>query len=249
MNLFYSFIFILFSWILLLGCSSSNIYLLKYETYLANSEQKNLKFKDDKFEFEFLPVPNGIYFTIKNLTDKSAFLIWDQSYFIEPNGNTSKALNVDLLEENEKTVLKSKYESILPSKARFTRFTTSTRNLEKFRAANINMIQFSIFPTQLTTVLISNKVFYNYGRYWKNFENDKNVPFDYQLEKIKSYVLMNNNLGLGLVIRMDEENYEYRFDFEFKRVDIYKLSNNENGKLEKIMTMDESNGWNWEEIK
>ena len=60
---------------------------------------------------------------------------------------------------------------------------------------------------------------------------------------------MNNNLGLGLVIRMDEENYEYRFDFEFKRVDIYKLSNNENGKLEKIMTMDESNGWNWEEIK
>src|SRR5271169_2818751 len=106
--------------IVLFGCVS---YRTLYDTYLLNSDPpKSLQFKDNNFEFVFQPVENGIWFQVKNLNEKPAFLEWDRSYFIEPSGNSYKALNTDLVNENSETKIKEKYESILPPNAIFQRF-------------------------------------------------------------------------------------------------------------------------------
>lgn len=92
--------------------SCSVNYELSYDTYLENSEPKGLRFQDDSFIFNFIPVSNGIFFSINNLTDTTAFLIWDKSYFIEPDGNSYKAINLDLLKVEDEIVHKELNEEL-----------------------------------------------------------------------------------------------------------------------------------------
>jgi hypothetical protein len=250
------------------GCSS---HLTRYDTYLLNTEPKTLQFKDDKFEFGFLPVPNGIHFKIYNLTNTPAILQWDMCYFIEPDGNSSKALNIDLLGENIETIEKAKYESILPPNGKFARFTTSALNApeyKKWSAAEIN-VQFA----EVSFLYAGKYRFYNYGRYWPEYkpkdsvyrgnprteirkrlyEKDAydtitvydSIHIDKGLERIKNYVLNHNKMGLGLSIKIRDTILDYRFDFRFKEVCVFKkpVSKKEEPKVMKCSS--EDNGWEW----
>jgi hypothetical protein len=245
---------------LLSGCVS---YITRYDTYLLNSDPpKTLHFSDDKFEFNFIPVPNGVYFKINNLNSKPAFLEWDRCYFIEPNGNSSKSLNTDLIEENTETMEKAKYESILPPQGSFSRFTTSAKNITVFKNVSINVkeIDHYFFNFQLIVRLkdissiVSEKKFFEIGRYWPEYEGPGNKtmiylqpPKDSNLIKITEYIKYNDNMGLGLGIKLNDTILDYRFDFHINKVTIFKIIPMVDGKDSAVIikTASELDDWKW----
>jgi len=237
--------------------SCATQYRVVYDTYLEKSDNKSLTFQDENFYFEFLPVPNGVYFKIKNLTTKPAVLIWDRSYFIEPDNNSYKLLNTDILHEEEETRRKTKYESMLPPGAFFSRFTTSAVNVDKFLSIKNKKVSsyFEIYNIDFltTSTEVEYQTFLSYGRYWPEIGKIKTSKLDKELNRIKQYVLTNNSMGIGFGIKSEENILDYKFDFKFKRVTVHKVKQ-EGGttftpevteKLELKAAMDESNGWEW----
>ena len=92
------------------------------------------------------------------------FLIWDKSYFIEPTGNSSKALNTDILETNQKILAKENYESVIPQESHFARFTSSAKNLTSFSMYNSLTIYNEVTKTLNTNQAYSK--FYLTAPYW-----------------------------------------------------------------------------------
>src|SRR4030042_1480044 len=91
---------VLFALLLILSsCSIS--YKVSYQTYLEGNPDESLEYRDSIMKISFYTRPNGIYFDIENLTSNNLYLIWDKSYFIEPDGGSSKALNTDILETSK----------------------------------------------------------------------------------------------------------------------------------------------------
>ncbi len=253
---------ILFVTLMLTSCATRSKYFVVYDTYLKGSQPKSLTFQDDKFLFEFLPVPNGVYFNIKNLTSSPAVIIWDRSYYIEPNNNSSKLLNMDIFQEERETLLKTKYESILPPGANFNRFTTSALNVDKFQnidksiiSANMTMGNYNI---SMTSADWKYSEFFTYGRYWSDIGNILQSELPQKLEDVKDYILNNNNMGIGMAIQINHEIVDYRFDFKFKNVSVYRIKKYTIKKYDRAVwkeklihevSMDETNGWQWEYIQ
>jgi len=223
--------------ILILFISCSTTYKISYDTYLKDSLKKDLKYSDDKFDFSFIPVSNGIWFTVKNKTNKTAYLVWDKTYFIEPSGNSYKALDVDALNTIEEIARKENNEDLIPANSNYARFTTPKNNLNKFEQYDYITIN-SIF-TNSTYTSSNYYKFFEAGAYWKttiqneaknnNYGKDswERPAYEGDLlesnsEQLKDFLINNNNLGLGLYIRHGEENYEYRFDFKIKQATIYE---------------------------
>lgn len=242
--------------IILLSCTSN--YLVTYDTYLSNSKTKSLTFKDDKFLFRFFPVANGIYFNVRNLTQTPATLIWDRCYFIAPDNNSSKLINTDVIYEEEETKRKAKYESILPPGADFARFTSSALNVEKFTNIKNQSVghYLQIFDTNILTTYenIEYQEFLSYGRYWPDIGRIKKSKFNDELKRVYKYVDENNNMGLGLAIKLNEDLLDYKFDFKFNKVSVYKVAsvnpysrdyNETDKKIELEAWMDDESGWKW----
>jgi hypothetical protein len=232
----------------------SNAYFVKYDTYLKNTIPKSLFFSDDKFEFKFLPVPNGIEFTIKNISGLTAFLIWNRSYFIDPSGNPTKAMNWDLLSTNEKSFVKENFESILPPNSTFTRFTTSVLNVNQF--SNWSFYQ------QYAPLINTNYTFESYlkwyegGKYWITsylIPSDEKDIYD---SILTDYVIRNNKLGLGLCIKVNDSLIDYRFDFKFSKIEVWDTVSrtyyfdSASIKIEPriIKSAEESSGWKWQNM-
>jgi hypothetical protein len=167
--------FLLVLVVCLFGCVSSSKYLTEYDTYLKGSETKSLQFKDNRFSFDFVPMPNGVLFTIINKTETPATLLWDHCYFIQPDGNSSKALNMDLLGENSETKEKAKYESVLPPNARFSRFTTSVLNTHSYIEQRYN----SVMINQLFSGWMKNIIFASGSSDWHKFTDIGKYRPDY----------------------------------------------------------------------
>jgi hypothetical protein len=217
--------------------SCSTTYKISYDTYIKDSQKKDLNYSDDKFDFTFIPVSNGIWFSVKNKTSKTAYLVWDKTYFIEPTGNSFKALDVDALNTVEEVARKENNESLIPANSIYARFTTPKNNLSKFAQYDYVTIN-NIFTNNIYTSS-SYYEFFEAGAYWKttiqNEPKNNNYGKDswdrpaYEgdlLERntyeLKDFLINNNNLGLGLYIKYENENYEYRFDFKIKQANIYE---------------------------
>jgi hypothetical protein len=159
----------------LFGCTSYH-YFTEYTTHLVNSEPKSLAYKDTVFNFEFLPVPNGVYFNITNLSDIPAILEWDRCYFIEPTGNPSRALNVDGgTREDTHMNEGARNESVIPPHSSFGRFTTSALNVHKFTKIESYYYLFSKSSGFSSTYCTT---FFNYGRYWPEYKGPAFKPAD-----------------------------------------------------------------------
>jgi len=249
------------------GCAPvPSTYITVYESHLDKSSPKSLQFKDDKFEFEFSPYPNGVYFMVKNINGIPAFMIWDRCYFVEPNGNSSKALNVDELGESSDPTKKSKYESPIPSNGKYGRFTTSSRNLNVFKSAYSNSAGFNLYlydnkgyPTLFETNArerIDFETFYKTSQYWPDFvrpdvpdsmlESSENT----ELENMRNYLINNNNMGLGLGIKLNDSIYDYKFDFKIHKVTVFKTQKENGGKeiTKEYSSASDSNSWVWNPI-
>lgn len=234
--------------------SCSNSYQITYNTYLKESEKKDLNYSDDKFDFTFIPVANGIWFKIKNKTSTTAYLLWDNSYFIEPSGNSYKAIDVDALNTPEEALIKENNESVIPSNSSYARFTTPNTNINKFNETNT-----VIYNNLFTNNSYANTKYNSYfktGAYWETtFEKeeetskkyygqngedyaDDDVKLNLKCNELRSKTKLNNNLGLGLTIKYNDAIYEYRFDFKISQINIYEIS----GDTKKIVrTLKEEN--------
>lgn len=210
--------------ILLTSCSVN--YILIYKTELKNPKSNNLHYEDEKFSFDFIPFYNGIYFSIKNEIDSTASLIWDKSYFITPEGNSFKALNIDLLNEQTETLLKGTNESIIPSKSIFARFTTPTTNIGKITYAQMLEITSYLAGSQFSYTNVNTKNYVTAGCYWTvSVEKNESCRtcdiLSESLNRVSEFIKKNNSLGLGIVISQGIRQYEYRFDFKVVEIDAY----------------------------
>lgn len=214
-----------------ISCQST--YHLVYNSYLKQSKNKTLEYKDEYFNFTFKTLPNGIIFNITNKLDSIAYVVWEESYFITPNGNSYKALNSDLLNTN--TVLNEKDNniSIIPPHSTFTRFTSSKNNVEQFTKyySNIIITQYKLRTSK--EIFLSKNTFFTISDYRKRVIISKNSKeiLKYKFERLADYLLNNNNLALGLAIKMGKKIYHYKFDFKIKNVEIYKKE----GKIYKLI--------------
>lgn len=232
----FRFVFFSFVTFLLLFSACRTTYLVSYDSYLTNSPSKSLNFNDNRFEFSFIPVSNGIWFSIKNNSNQTAYLVWDKSYFIEPSGNSYKALDYDAIVVTDEVARKENNESPIPANSTFSRFTTSNTNVTKFKEHyTTSTTVYSYFSKYNYSATFHNEFyneFFDIGAYWKtqlNYPSKYSEFFlDRECKNIKEDILLNNKLGLGLFIKQNEELYEYRFDFRIKQVNIYEVEKNNN---------------------
>ena len=241
------------------GCAT-HAYRTEFHTYLLQSDPQSLQFRDDKFTFVFTPVPNGVFFSIENSSQAPAFLVWDRCYFIEPGGNSSKALNVDLLEENAATRDKANYESIIPPNGIFSRFTTSALNIDEF--SSLRSYQITKYSSGIATAYSYAEIhkFCSFGRYWPDFQSTvkDSAFYDHHMVRnvvvmkergfanISSYVIDNDRMGVGLCIRLNEQLHDYRFDFRFDKIEVYEIDSKKE-RLIGVATRTDS--WKWTLLK
>jgi len=227
------------------SCTSFH-YAIEYKTHLLNSEPKSLVYKDSLFTFEFSPVPNGLYFDITNLSDVKATLVWNSCYFIDPTGNSSRALNIDGVLEDTRPHEMANNQSIIPPHGSFGRFTTSALNVQAIQESNTTYYFFKSIGFSSTRF----NTFYEYGRYWPDYEGpvyesaDSLHKKDIALPRISGYVRKNNNMGIGFCIRVRDTTVDYKFDFKIDRIAIYRVRDTTTSELA-FYSVDTTN-WAWQ---
>jgi len=186
-------------------------------------------------KFTFLPEPNGIWFEIQNLSNENIFLLWDGSYFVDPTGNSSKALNMDILTTENKIVSKENYESMIPKKGTFRRFTASSKDISYYQ--KIDRSTYNISPN----FTIQNNYYeekYIPNAYW--ITSSSKIEYDgskedfkaqntIEMNRIEDFVKKNNNLGLGFTFRKGEKKIDYDFKIKIDKVIVYCTNNSEFG--------------------
>lgn len=216
--------------LILAGCGTQ--YSLLYNTKVAADFRSE---NTDPFTFYIDPVPNGIIFTVRNNSDQTAKIIWDKSYFIMPDGNSYKALNTDILKEEQEIVVKAQYVSVIPSRATFSRFTTASVNASKFKFEEAAVFSSTWQNYTTTNIKYLEAEFLSYGNYWPLTvnvdvsdvmpkENDE-IKIRNALNSISNEVARNNNLGFGLVIEHRGTEKEYRFDIKITKIHAVKKVN------------------------
>ena len=214
---------------------------MTYEVAVNDEPLKDIAmFKDSLFRFEFNPEPNGIWFSIKNRTDKSAYLIWDGTYITNPKGNPYQALNQDLINDDTKQVLKEDFSSIIPSGKTYTRFTTMVTNVSLFEQNYTFVLKDSKGDIRSVRELYTKEYLHN--KYWKTKTfykggGKKKRQENYEIEKrqILNYVKNNNQLGIGFTIELDGERLEYNFLLPIRRIHIYETYTSENSEGAKYL--------------
>lgn len=198
------------------------------------STDSKLTYSDTLLNFQFLPVPNGIYFEIINNTEDAITIDWDNSYFSEPSGNTYKALNSDFIGLSTELALKQTNTTIIPPKGRVRRFTTSNKNLSSFSLyTNNNMFYSALNGVTNYYSLSRYDKFVNAGNYWpikqpyngertnESIIKDSTICKSNYFDTVSKYMADNNYLGLGLKINYKNTIKSYDFKFNFVDCVVY----------------------------
>ncbi len=215
--------------------SCSYKYRYVYKSHVENTNIGYIKdtsftiplcYQDSVLQFTFFPKPNGIVFKIQNKSNENVFLLWDKSYFINPNNNSSKALNTDILNTQIKILDKQSNESIIPKKGELVRFTTSAKNI-------VTLEQSAFTTYYLSPDVTVKKNFYNkiylHNPYWivssevpyKN-KKDGEIQHNIEMTRVKNHVEDNNSLGIGFTFRIKDKEVDYDFKIIVDNVLVYK---------------------------
>ncbi len=204
-----------------------------YETKIKPLESDSLFnfFEDELVRIHLYPKPNGINFKIENKTSENMYLLWNSSYFIDPQGNSSKALKRDLLFSKNKIAAKDNYETIIPKKASYQEFTTSSINVNTFRESNSTATYNDGYSRTVTTYNTS----YTHSPYWKveskidiSQSTDKNRTIKNELLEMEKYANQNNQLGIGFALKYQNDTLEYDFKLPITRVFVFSSNSNSN---------------------
>ena len=78
------------------GCST--LYEVSYGMTLdGHAKGDALCVEKDELHFRFYPTPAGVAFELENKSDEDAILDWTKSYFVAPDGTSSKPLQTETL--------------------------------------------------------------------------------------------------------------------------------------------------------
>lgn len=225
--------------------SCSIYYKVEYQTYLEGSPNESLQYRDSLVNVSFDPKPNGIYFNIENLKKNNLYLIWDKSYFIEPNGSSSKSLNIDVFETPSPIREKENYESVLPQGYRLKSFTCSSKDISIFSTYNSLTLYNQL--TNSINIYSDYNEFYLLGKYWYlgekvSYSSKSEIPKinENEVSLIQKYIKDNNNLSMGFTIRNKNNEFEYHFKFPIKKVVVLNRKG-QNGFYTKIVELNKDN--------
>jgi len=212
------------------GCKVS--YLVTYQTYLEGNPDESNEFIDSIMKINFEPRPHGIFFDIENLTTNNLYLIWDKSYFIEPSGESSKALNQDVLETASSIRDKENYESVIPQRAHFKRLTCSSKNIS-FLNTYESFSHYSELFKSINTYTITDKR-WSSSVYWYigediSYSSKGEIPIinNRVVNKALKEVNEKNNLAIGFTIKDKDKEIEYHFKFPIKKIEIYNRTSSD----------------------
>ncbi len=229
---------------ILLVSSTSCVATLELD-YAFRLKQKNtdeeLVFADKDFKFTFQAIETGVYFQVDNLSDKPAYIDWDNCFFVEPSGNTYNALNTDILDEpgevSSRTAVTSAHRTQLPRNSTVKRFTTATVNANERNLVTVtevgSMLSTTNFqweqsawlwrwPAQSTmsasyarSLTVSLDESWSARRYWA--ATVEAIPRDdmeaNSLKAVSEALLAKPSMGFGLRILHGDEVRDFRFDF------------------------------------
>jgi hypothetical protein len=165
---------------------------------------------------------------------------------VDPSGNSSKALNTDILNTENKVLSKENNESIIPKKGTFRRFTTSAKNVSLFQHIDASKYYLnpnvSIQNTTYNEIYLHNPYWITSSKFHYNGGKDSKIKEKDELNRMKLYGQSNNNLGLGFTFRKGDKQFEYDFKIKIDKViahyvcsdgsfgtDVIKLSQTEEG--------------------
>lgn len=239
------------------GCATN--YELRYEAQLrSQAEPGSLVTEQDGLRFEFQPLPTGVAFAIVNNAAEDVVLDWSRSYFIEPGGNSFKALNTDTVNEEGVIALKSLDIATVPRGAMLRRFTTASVNPERYR-----IVRSRAFSTWMA----------GYGQAWtfSSLSIDEGLTFpEYyplsvsadetqltrKLDEVSKILVSGPSMGLGLMIRTGNSEKLYRFDVDFTKVSAIVTRYVETAPGEFITerrevthTSTRDDGWAWTDLR
>ena len=231
--------------LILSSCKVS--YLVTYQTYLEGNPEESSEYSDSIIKVKFETKPNGILFDIENLTTNNLYLIWDKSYFIEPDGESSKAFNQDVLETAVSIRDKENYESVIPQKAHFKRFTCSSKNISLF-SIYTSLTFYSEALKSINTNADYSK-FNKTGTYWYLGENmsyseKSEIPILNSIVayKVQKEINERNSLSMGFTIKDKEQEIEYHFKFPLKKAEIFNKTS-QDITYRKVIEFDKENGF------
>jgi hypothetical protein len=207
------------STLVLSACATQ--YQLRYEAQLRNaSGEGGLSSQQDGLSFEFLPLPTGVAFAVSNKSAEDVVLDWSRSYFIEPGGNSFKALNSDTLKEDSKVAMKSLDVVTVPSGAMLRRFTTASVNPEGY-----NIVRSQTLSAWMGTAM-GNWTYSSFG-ISEGYKFPGYFPLEFsaeasqlerKLKEVADVMRRGSSMGVGLMIRSGSTEKLYRFDIDYTKV-------------------------------
>jgi len=113
------------------GCST--LYEVGYGMTLeGHAKGGALSVEKDDLHFRFYPTPAGVAFALENKGDEDAILDWTQSYFVAPDGTSSKPLQTETLVMGGNASNAPVDRVIVPRDSVYRKFTAlSSRSGEK----------------------------------------------------------------------------------------------------------------------
>jgi hypothetical protein len=239
---------------LLSGCSTT--YSLKYDARLRHApEPGTLRVEEDGLVFSFLLTPAGILFSIENNSGNDAELDWSRSYFIEPGGNSFKALNLDTIREDKMVAAKSRDAVVIPRGAKLLRFTTASTNPERYTVVHSAQIATWMSHTSQAWTFASTSI-------QEGFDFPRYFPLDFKaegsrlaakLEEVSTLLKAGSSMGLGLMIRKDGSEKLQRFDIDVEKVSVLAkrtLHEGETVSTVQVATHEctRAGGWAWKSL-
>lgn len=263
---------VLMIWASASACTTT--YDVVYGFRLEGSEAgAPLETSDGAFSFKFWPNVAGIEFVAKNLTEDDASLDWDQSFFVQPDGNTYKALNTDVLDEANEIVMKSRYSSIIPAGAKLHRFTSATVRAEKLGWVSISEVGTQVANSRLqwseseaswlwtgttsharTTSILVGESWRAWPYFPMHFSVNSELEVPAALDDLADKLRSGATMGLGLTISHKGAERAYRFKFSIDRV--FVIANvlgtrDEDGELKKELryVLSAEDDWAWIDLR
>lgn len=238
-----------------LGCSADPTLRLDYTTVLVDAgRDEPLEFEDERYAFTFEPTKSGIVFEIRNRTGERAQLLWDGSYFVDPGGNTFRALHTDILRERSEIVEKAQYASVIAPGSKLRRFTTSSiaasgRNAREIHRAVddirtrrvvwdaergewdwVGPRSERVIATASGDVTIP-EVSWRVSEYWPSEIRPRQgqSPEQALQHLVENGLRGRERIGLGFLLEQGGEQHEYHFEFEIASVFAYQLITHSEG--------------------
>jgi hypothetical protein len=242
----------------LLAASCAINYDLKYEAEIRGVEGENrLNVEYDGLKFEVLPLPTGVGFAIINNSESDVVLDWSRSYFIEPGGNSFKALNYDTVKEDSVIALKSLDQVVVPRGALLRRFTTASTNPERYL-----LIRSSSFAQYMghgggawSFSSMSIREGWDFPEYFPLRISADDSQLTKKLAEVSSLMQRGPSMGLGLMIVAGESEKLYRLDLDFTKISAIATRTVEEepgvlvGRREVTHTCAKSDNWTWKDLR